>query len=148
MSWAQDSFRWIIILIVLSGVSISVAIAIVLILEGEESRSTTRTPTRTSSTFPTPESDTTRLERVTREASSLVRWIESNTDSLARCVSSGKIDWSLYESRLRLFATILTESGKDAMDGRLDSYSIYEIERNVDGARQTVSELKSKCGIR
>lgn len=88
------------------------------------------------------------LARLTRDADSIVSWISGNADALARCVAAGTIDWSLYELRLKLFATILEESGKDAIDGRLDSYSTYEIERNIDGARQTIRELESKCGIR
>ena len=107
----------------------------------------TRVSPTSSSAFTSPETETERLERLTREAGSLVRWIESNIDPMARCVASGKIDWGLYKLRLELFATILTESGMDAMDGRLDSYSTYEVERNIDGARETISELKSKCGI-
>lgn len=111
-----------------------------------------KTPTRRASYTPvrstSSETDADKLRRLTRESSSLVRWIESNVDPLARCVAADKIDWSLYGTRLQLFATILSESGKDAMDGRLDSYSTYEIERNINGAQQTVRELKQKCGIR
>ena len=97
--------------------------------------------------FTSPESESDKLERLTKEAASLTRWISSNVDPLARCAASGTIDWELYQLRLELFATILTESGQDAMDGRLDSYSTYEIERNIEGARQTIRELKTKCGI-
>ena len=61
--------------------------------------------------------------------------------------AEGKINWSHYSTRLQVFAVILQESGKDAMDGRMDSYSIYEVERAISGGEQTIRELRSKCGL-
>lgn len=101
-----------------------------------------RTPVRVA-----PASSNDSLDSVMRRASSAVSWIERNVDGMARCVAADRIDWDLFDTRLRVFAITLEGAGNDWLDGSIDSYSVYEVERAVDGAEQTIREIRSICGI-
>ena len=105
-----------------------------------------RTPARVvpTSTVHVPEGD---IGRAIRTATSAVEWIERNADGIARCVGRGNLDWDLYSTRLEVVAIILQEAGHDWSDGSMDSYSVYEVQRAVDGALQINSEIRSKCDI-
>ena len=98
--------------------------------------------------FITPETEAERLARLERESSEILDWILNSVDLLSRCIASGKTDWELRGVQLEMFSLTLEGAGEDWLDGRQDSYSIYEVERAVDGAEQTINEIKTECGIR
>ena len=97
-----------------------IGIAIAIIIDPADDSNKPRTPTRSlyTSAISTPESESRRLARLERESAEILDWILNSTDSLSRCVASGRTDWGLRGTQLELFALTLEGAGRDWLDGR------------------------------
>lgn len=98
----------------------------------------------------TPEAaaEDTQLTKIERESEVILDWILNSVDVLSECIRAGRTDWSLRGTQLEMFAMTLRGAGEDWVDGRADSYSVYEVSRAVNGANEVIRELKRECGIR
>lgn len=100
--------------------------------------------------YQTPEAATedAQLAKIERESQVILDWIVNSVDLLSDCIEAGRTDWSLRGTQLEMLAVILRGAGEDWVDGRADSYSVYEVSRAVNGANEVIRELKRECGIR
>ena len=87
------------------------------------------------------------LDELIRDIQSIERWILRHTDNLVRCIEAGRIDWDDYSLSMEISASIFTQAGLDWADGKIDSYTPYEVRRSITVMRENIDELKKRCGL-
>lgn len=74
-------------------------------------------------------------------------WFTLNVEATQSCILLGRIDWDNYGDHLERLGRQIEAIGFDTEDGRLDRFTVTQVESILAETNSLMREIDRKCGF-